>query len=115
MSHGVQGFIDALAQLGLHPAVEAELVIYRIEPVDGGHGGTTVETGVSADELAPWPQVPPHWIHLPAGIGFPRTNSQESTKPGWLKHSREIIGWGDAQPGIWWISHVRAVLGEAIA
>ena len=113
MNHGVQGFIDALTQLGLSPTVEAELVIYRIEPVDGAHAGIAVETGVSVAELAPWPQAPPHWIHLPAGISFTRTNSAASTKPGWLKHSRDIIGWGDAPPGVWWTSHVRAVLGEA--
>ena len=115
MSHGVQGFIDALTQLGLNPAVEAELVIYRIEPVDGAHAGIEVETGVSADELALWPQAPPHWVHLPADIVFPKTNSRASAKSGWLRHSRDIIGWGDAPPGVWWISHVRAVLGEARA
>ena len=71
MNHGVQGFIHDLTELGLDPTVEAELVIYRIEPVDGAHASTTVETGVSANELSPWPQAPPHWIHLPASISFP--------------------------------------------
>ena len=113
MNHGVQGFIHDLTELGLDPTVEAELVIYRIEPVDGAHAGTRVATGVSADELSPWPQAPPHWIHLPASVSFPETNSRSSTKPDWLKHSRDIIGWGDASPGVCWTSHVRAVLGEA--
>ena len=113
MGHGVQGFIDALTQLGLDPTVEAGLVLYRIIPVEGAHAGIEVETGVSADELGAWPQAPPHWVHLPPGIGFPETNSRASTKSGWLKHSRDIIGWGDAPPGICWTSHVRAVLGEA--
>ena len=113
MGHGVQGFIDALTQHGLDPTVEAGLVLYRITPVEGAHAGIEVETGVSADELSPWPQAPPHWVHLPASIGFPETNSGASTKHGWLKHSRDIIGWGDAPPGVWWTSHVRAVLGEA--
>ena len=115
MTTGVQGFIDALTQLGLDPAVEAGLVIYRIEPVEGAHAGIEVESGVSTDELAPWPLAPPHWIHLSASISFLKTNSDASTKPGWLKHSRDIIGWGDAPPGIWWTSHVRAVVGEATA
>ena len=115
MSQGVQGFIDALTQLGLAPTVEAGLILYRIMPVDGAHAGTEVETGVGTDELGPWPQAPPHWVHLPADIGFPETNSDTSTKTGWLKHSRDIIGWGDAPLGICWTSHVRAVLGEATA
>ena len=115
MSDGVKGYIDALTKLGLNPTMEAGLVIYRIEPVDGFHAGNRVETGVSVEELAMWPQAPPHWIHLPTYIGFPKTNSQASTKPGWLKHSRDIIGWGDAPPANCWTSHVRAVLGEATA
>ena len=115
MSQGVQGFIDALTELGLDPEVEAELVIYRITPVDGAHAGIAVETGVSTDELAPWPQAPPHWVHLPACVGFHKTNSEASTKPGWLKHSRDIVGWGDAPLGVCWASHVRGVLGEASA
>ena len=115
MNHGVQGFIDDLTQLGLAPVVEAELVVYQITPVEGAHAGTALKTGISSDELASWPQAPPHWVHLPDAIGFSRTNSRASTKPGWLKHSRDTIGWGDAPPGIWWTSHVRAVLGEATA
>lgn len=114
-NHGVQGFIDDMAQLGFNLTVEAELVIYRIIPIDGAHAETTVETGVSADELASWPQAPPHWVHFPAGICFSRTNSQASPKSGWLMHSRQITGWGDAPPGICWTSHVRAILSEAIA
>lgn len=113
MDHGVQGFIDALTELGFDPEVEDGLVVYRIEPVDGAHAGTAVVTGVSVDELSPWPQAPPHWIHLPAGVSFPETNSRSSTKADWLKHSRNVIGWGDASPGVCWTSHVRAVLGEA--
>jgi hypothetical protein len=115
MNHGIQGFIDDLTRLGFNPTVDAGLVIYRIAPVEGAHAGVQVETGVSADELAPWPQAPPHWVHLPASIGFPETNIKASTKPDWLKHSRDIIGWGDAPPEIWWTSHIRAVLGEATA
>ena len=115
MGYGVQGFIDALTQHGLDPTVEAGLVQYRIIPVEGAHAGTEVETGVSVDELGPWPKAPPHWVHLPDSIGFSSTNSRASTKPGWLKHSRDVIGWGDAPPGVGWTSHVRAVLGEAVS
>ena len=115
MSRGVQGFIDDLARLGLCPAEEGGLVIYRIIPIDGAHAGTEVETGVSVEELAPWPQAPPHWIHLPTSMSFPKTNSKASTRPGWIKHSRDVIGWGDSPPGTWWSGHVRAALGEAIS
>ena len=114
MQNGPEGFIDDMKKLGFNPTVEAGLVIYRITPVDGAYAGITVETGVGIDELDPWPQAPPHWIHLPGGIAFPRTNDRKSSKLDWLKHSRQINGWGDAPPGICWASHVRAVLSEAI-
>ena len=116
MNDGVRGFIEALtAQHGFNPKEDDGLVLYQITPVAGAHARTAVETAVSVIELEQWPRVPPHWIHLPAGICFPKTNSQGSLKAGWLMHSRNINNWGDALPGICWTSHVRAVLGEAIA
>ena len=113
MNTGVQGFMDDMAELGFSLTVEAGLVVYRITPVDGAHAGIAVETGVSIDELSPWPQVSPHWIHFPADISFSRTNSKASPKQGWLMHSRQVSGWGDAPPGICWASHVRGFLSEA--
>ena len=115
MHPGLQRFIDDMTELGLNPSVEAGLVIYQITPIDGAQAGVAVETGVSAEELAPWPQAPPHWVHFLDSIKFQRTNSQASPKPGWLMHSRQISGWGDAPPAIGWCSHVRAVLSEAIS
>ena len=115
MELGARRFVDDMTEFGLDPRVEAELVIYRVTPIDGACAGTAVETGVSLDELGSWPQVPPHWVHLPASVRFPETNSQPSPKSGWLMHSRQITGWGDAPPAIGWASHVRAVLSEAAA
>ncbi len=115
MRSGVQGFVDDMTELGFAPTVEAELVIYRVEPINGAHAGNGVETGVSTEELDRWPQMPPHWIHLPARISFSQTNSQPSPKSGWSMHSRDFKGWGDAAPGKNWASHLRGVLGEAIA
>ena len=34
--------------------------------------------------------------------------------PGWLGHSRQIVGWGDdPDPIAGWVAHVRGVIGEA--
>lgn len=115
MNAGVQGFIVAMTELGFNPRIEAELVIFAIEPVEGAHAGSQVETGVTTEELGMWPQAPPHWIHLPSTVTFANTNSQASPKAEWLMHSRQISGWGDAPPGVAWASHVRAVLGDATA
>ena len=113
MDRGVQGFIDDLERLGFDSRVEADLVVYQIESVDGARSGTTVETGVSVGELQSWPHVPPHWVHFPADVKFSHTNCEASTKSGWLKHSRDFRGWGDAEAAISWASHVRAVVSEA--
>ena len=115
MQSGERGFTDAMVQLGLAPTAEAGLVICCFTPVEGARAGESIEVGVSVDELAPWPQAPPHWIHLGSDIHFPRTNSQPSSKQGWLMHSRNVAGWGDAEPAAGWTSHLQAVLGEAIS
>ena len=114
MHPGVRRFVEDMDGLGFAPQVEAGLVIYGVEPVDGAHAGSRVETGVALDELAMWPQAPPHWMHFPSSVDFTRTNSEPSPRAGWLRHSRQIAGWGDAEPAIAWASHVRAVLSEAI-
>ena len=115
MQTDVEAFIQDMTELGFEVALEAELVIYQVVAIDGVYAGRPMETGVAIGELQPWPQVPPHWLHFPAGLRFSRTNSQPSPKSGWLMHSRQITGWGDAPAGVAWASHVRAVLSEAVA
>ena len=101
MSGGADDFIERMTKLGLEPMAEAQLVIYEIEPVDGVHTGSTVQTGVAIDELGRWPLVPPHWIHFPATVEFAQTNSRPSPRPGWTMHSRQITRWGrDPDPGV---------------
>ena len=114
MPTGVQAFIQDMTELGFEPTLEAELVIYQVVPADGAYVGTAVETAVSVGELEAWPQIPPHWVHFASGVRFLRTNSRPSPKPGWLMHSRQIAGWGDAPAGVGWASHLRAVLSEAL-
>ncbi len=111
-----QRFIADLTELGLNPRIEAELIIYDVEPVDGAHAGQLIPTAVAISEVQQWPTVPPHWVHFAAAITFTKTNSRHSSRDGWNMHSRQITGWGrDARPGAGWLSHVRAVLGEATA
>ena len=108
----VQAFVESMAKLGLLPAVEADLIIYKITPAAGARSGSVVEVGTAVDELDGWPQIPPHWIHLPADVRFANTNSENSTKVGWLRHSRNSSGWGDAHPEVCWTAHLQAVLSE---
>ena len=114
VSGGVVGFTDALHRSGARPREVNGLVLYIVEPVDGRWAGERVETAVATDELPRWPVVPPHWLHFPADVTFPATNSRPSPIAGWIQHSRQIAGWGrDADPAAGWLAHVRSVLGEA--
>ena len=113
MNTGVQKFVDDMTKAGFAAKVEAEVVTFQIIPVDGARAGRSVDTGVSTGELDPWPQAPPHWIHFPTDVTLSRTNSQPSPISGWVMHSRNLPGWGDAPPAVSWASHVRAVLSEA--
>ena len=114
MQSGIQRFVTDMREVGFNPRIETDLVVYAVVPIDGGFAGQAVQTGVGLNELSSWPQVPPHWVHFPTGVCLPGSNFQPSPKDGWQMHSRQIDGWGDAESGIGWASHVRAVLSEAV-
>lgn len=116
LTAGVDGFIAGLQRCGLVPEVRGEVVTFAVEAPAGSRAGTIVETGVEIAELAAWPAVPPHWVHLPTDIALARTNvDTNQCLPGWSRHSRQIAGWGDAaEPAQAWLAHVRGVLAEAV-
>lgn len=114
MTDPLEQFTAGLRRLGANPETRSGLVIYQVEPVGGRLAGEAVSTAVEVGELAGWPIAPPHWVHLPASVAFVNTNSQASPLPGWLRHSRQLSGWGgDPDPAQGWLAHVRAVVGEA--
>jgi hypothetical protein len=114
MSDPVSQFVAGLDSLAAAPGRRGPLVFYQIHVLAGQHAGQAIETAVEAAELASWPVAPPHWIHLPATVTFARTNCQPSQITGWLRHSRQIAGWGtDANPAQAWLAHVRGVLALA--
>lgn len=114
MSGPVEQFVAGLVGFTAEPDRRGELIVYRIDIAHGGHAGKRLETAVEVAELANWPVAPPHWIHLPSSVTIVRTNSQPSPLAGWLRHSRQLEGWGtDPNPTQAWLAHVRGVVGEA--
>jgi hypothetical protein len=110
----VDAFVDGLRQGGARPRIEGGLVLYEVDVVEGGFAGQRVESAVEIAELTRWPIVPPHWVHFPDTVRFAATNSQQSERPGWTKHSRQIARWGaEPHPAAGWLAHVRGVAGEA--
>jgi hypothetical protein len=111
---GLEAFLAGLRRCGIEPAVEAGVVAFNVEPLAGARAGMTVPTGVEIQELATWPAVPPHWVHFPSDVQFPRSNTQPSALPGWTRHSRQIPRWGNAaEPAQAWLAHTRAIASEA--
>jgi hypothetical protein len=116
-STGVQGYVDQMNAAGHPSRVVGAVVVTPVEAVGGAHHGKTIEVGVNTNELTNWPATPPHWIHLPSQIGFPRTNANsQETLPGYLRHSRQPHNWGEEPDPIRAIiAHLRFVLHEATA
>ena len=111
---GPDGFAAGLAACGATPAIIDRYVTYRVEAVEGRFAGQTVATAVAIDELARWPLVPPHWLYFHSDVTFAATNTQPCTMPGWVGHSRQIVGWGiDPDTITGWMAHVRGVIGDA--
>lgn len=112
---GVEGFVAGLRRCGLDPTQEDGVITFAVEACQGPLSGEQVRTGVNVNELSAWPAVPPHWLHFPAAVTLSRTNIDlNETLSGWRRHSRQIVGWGDAvEPAQGWIAHVRSVLAEA--
>lgn len=111
---GPDGFTAGLAAYGAAPTIIDRHITYQVEVVEGRFAGQTVESAVAINELARWPLVPPHWIYLPSAVTFAVTNTQACTMPGWIGHSRQIVGWGnDPDPIAGWVAHVRGVVGDA--
>lgn len=112
---GVAGFVAGLRRLGITSVIESGVVRFSVEIVGGARCGQVIASGVGVDELANWPALPPHWVHLPGDIAFRHTNAQASSVAGWLKHSRDIKNWNNASDPVQaWGAHVRAILEEAL-
>ena len=113
-ANGLDGLISRLEVLGANPTIEDNVLSFSVKATSGSLAGMEVRSGIALEETAGWPLIPPHWVHFPDFVVFQTTNAQASSKAGWLKHSRNIVGWGDANDPVQsWLSHVRAVLMDA--
>lgn len=114
MEHGVDAMMIGLAALGAAPVLRHGLLTYTVTPAYGAWAGRPVETGVAESEAQLWPATPPHWVHLPAVVFIPGANTQPSSHPAWVGHSRDIRGWArETNHAMAWLSHVRSVLAGA--
>lgn len=110
-------FADDMTAAGATVRAEPGRLLFDILAVGGALAGHWVATGVSLAEVQNWPQVPPHWVHLPDTVAFETTNSDTTDcPPGWRRHSREFTFTDTSiPPAKAWLSHVRGLLSLAIA
>ncbi|MDQ4500746.1 hypothetical protein [Sinomonas sp. ASV322] len=116
MEHGINALTKSLEALGATPVLRHGLLTYTVIPTHGARAGQMVETGIAEAEAQVWPATPPHWVHIPAEVTIPGSNTQPSPHPGWLGHSRDIQGWAnEVNHAVAWLSHVRSVMAGAIS
>lgn len=58
MGNAQQAFVEDMRGLGLHPRVEAELIVCEVIPAVGARAGASLALGVSVEELSNWPHAP---------------------------------------------------------
>lgn len=109
-------FADDLTAAGANVRAEPGRLTYEVLAVGGAFAGQLIETGVSLAEVQNWPQVPPHWVHLPDTVSFEATNSDTADcPPGWRRHSREFTFTDmSIPPAKAWLRHVRGLLSQAV-
>lgn len=117
VSSATRRFMDDMAAAGAPVRVDGARLLYQVIATNGPLTGHTVTTGVSVSEVQSWPQVPPHWVHLPTSIGFASTNMDTIDCPeGWCRHSREFgFVEASAPPAVMWLRHVRGLISSASA
>lgn len=116
LSKAAQRFIDDMGEIGAPARLDGARILYDVIAVGGGLAGQVVTTGVSVSEVQSWPEVPPHWIHLPDSVAFPQTNEDlVDCPPGWKRHSREYT-YSDMSvpPALAWLRHVRGFISVAL-
>lgn len=111
-----RSFADDMAAAGTPVRAEPGRLMYEVLAVGGAMAGHSVTTGVSLAEVQSWPQVPPHWVHLPEAIAFETTNADTTDcPPGWRRHSREFAFTDmSTPPATTWLRHVRGLLSLAV-
>jgi hypothetical protein len=109
-------FADDVTAGGAPVRAEPGRLMYDVLAVGGAPAGQMVVTGVSLAEVHNWPQVPPHWVHLPDTVVFEATNSDTTDcPPGWRRYSRQFAFTDmSVPPATAWLRHVRGLLSLAI-
>lgn len=117
LAGGPQRFIDDMAKAGIEVRVDGARLTYEVLAVGGSLSGQLVPTGVSLSEVQNWPQIPPHWVHLPDTVTLEPTNCDVVDCPsGWRRHSREFqLTDTSVAPALVWIRHVRGLLSLAVS
>jgi hypothetical protein len=110
---GLEEFQAGLESLGVKTERRADLVVAHVDPPVGPGAGQLVEVGT--DPPPDYPNVPPHWVHLPERFELPGGSRNASELgAGWSKWSRPHPSWrgGPSAPNQW-LAHIRKLLADA--
>src|SRR5688500_3086864 len=112
---GLHCFIAAVEDLGLKVEERGALAIVTLDMGPGGSPGPHL---LATDPPNAFPNVPPHWLHLPNGITLPGDSRRPSASgraselgADWWKWSRAHPKWrGGTNAAREWVAHVRSLL-----
>ena len=105
---GIESFINGLDQLGIETERRGGLVLLTLDIVAGDTGQPLAATDPPPD----FPNVPPHWLHLPKDVQLIGSGSRDSELgPDWLRWSRPHPNWvGGEHASKRWLAHVRSLI-----
>ena len=106
--NGIDQFIAGVQKLGLKFRQVGNHVVVTL---DVSPPGLSNPPDVGADPPADFPNIPPHWVHLPSDLALPEGKPRPSELgESWRKWSRQHPKWRASLGVPGWVAHVRSLL-----
>ena len=105
-------FFMTLDKMCLNPKYDGKLITYTLDDIETGVEIADIEGRGGSG--GPWPDAPPHWVHLPETTridGYTGT-CEPSVREGWQRYSYQVEWDAPGLHGIRWVRIVRGVLAQ---
>ena len=106
---GIAHFVAGLKEVGCRPEQRGSLVVVKLDIVVAERADLSV---VATDPPDDFPNIPPHWLHLPKELALPgETGSSSELGDDWRKWSRKHPRWKGGDNAVQaWLAQVRSLL-----
>lgn len=109
---GADRFLGGLREKGLACESRSPLVLVDL---DVGPPGAATPFRVGTDPPGDFPNVPPHWLHLPREFVLPGGEGVQNSElgPDWRRWSRPHPKWTPGAGVDVWLAHARSLVLRA--